>query len=152
MTKKKWEIKELSPSETLANASKKILAIRLNDLLSSIKLYFEEETVENLHNTRIAVRRLRYSMELFIECLDRKKFITFYGRIQHVQDLTGAVRDFDVLKQNINTLAAEEKVKVPKSLLARIEEKRQNMNENLKLELMKFIHSKALKDFGKTIS
>ncbi len=152
MTKKKWEIKELSPSETLANASKKILAIRLNDLLSSIKLYFEEETVENLHNTRIAVRRLRYSMELFIECLDRKKFITFYGRIQHVQDLTGAVRDFDVLKQNINTLAAEEKVKVQKSLLARIEEKRQNMNENLKLELMKFIHSKALKDFGKTIS
>jgi CHAD domain-containing protein len=152
MAKKKWEIKELSPSEAIADASKKILAVRLNELVSSIKLYFEQETVENLHSTRIAVRRLRYSMELFIECLDRKKFITFYDRIRRVQDLSGAVRDFDVLKQNVNTLSEEEKLKVSKSLFARIDEKRNNMNENLKLELMKFIHSKALKDFSKIIT
>ncbi|HVO73476.1 MAG TPA: CHAD domain-containing protein [Ignavibacteriaceae bacterium] len=152
MNKKKWEIKDLSPSETLTGTSKKILSIRLNDLVSSIKLYFENETEENLHNARIAVRRLRYSMELFVECFDRKKFLSFYNRVQNIQDLTGEVRDLDVLKQNISTLSAEGKVKVSSFSFGKIDEKRQKMNENLKLELMKFIHSKRLKDFSKIIS
>ncbi|MGE5845091.1 MAG: CHAD domain-containing protein [Ignavibacteria bacterium] len=152
MNKKKWEIKELSPSETLAGASKKVLSVRLNDLLSSIKLYFENETEEKLHNTRIAVRRLRYSMELFIECLDRKKFLSFYDRVQYIQDLTGVVRDLDVLKQNMIILSTEEKVKVSRFLFEKIIEKRKKTNDNLKLELMKFIHSKKLKDFNKMIS
>jgi CHAD domain-containing protein len=152
MNKKKWEIKELSPSETLTGASKKVLSVRLNDLLSSIKLYFENETEEKLHNTRIAVRRLRYSMELFFECLDRKKFLSFYDRVQYIQDLTGVVRDMDVLKQNMIILSSEEKVKVSRYLFEKIDEKRKKMNDNLKLELMKFIHSRRLKDFYKIIS
>jgi CHAD domain-containing protein len=152
MNKKKWEIKELSPSETLSGASKKVLSVRLNDLLSSIKLYFENETEEKLHNTRIAVRRLRYTMELFFECLERKKFLSFYDKVQYIQDLTGVVRDLDVLKQNMTILSTEEKVKVSRFLFEKIDEKRKKMNDNLKLELMKFIHSKRLKDFYKIIS
>lgn len=152
MAKKKWEIKELSPSGTLTDSAKIILPVRLADLLSSIKLYFEKETPENLHSTRIAVRRLRYSMELFIECFDKKKFAGFYEKIRRIQDLTGSVRDLDVLKQNMTVLSAGEKVKVSGSLFTKIDEKRFAVNENLKLELLKFIHSKPLKEFSKIIS
>ena len=152
MNKKKWEIKELSPSGTLSDSAKIILPARLEDLLSSIKVYFEKETPENLHSTRIAVRRLRYSMELFIECFDKKKFTGFYEKIRRIQDLTGSVRDLDVLRQNATTLCEEKKIKIPGSFILKIDEKRSASNENLKLELMKFIHSKNLKEFSRIIS
>ncbi len=148
---KKWEIEGLNNNKLFCDSAKIILKERLEHLTSAIIKFFENETVENLHQVRIALRRVRYNMELFISCFDKKKFLTFYKLVEYLQDFTGKIRDFDVLTQNMNSLK-EEKIKITKAVFKRIGEQRENLNENLKLELMKFTHAKALSNFQKLLS
>ena len=147
---RKWEIENLSVEKTLCEGANIVLGNRIDFLLSAIKKFFEDETVKNLHSVRIALRRVRYNMELFPNCFDKKKFLIFYKRIVSLQDLSGSVRDLDVFIENITSLK-EEKVKVPKAVFTKVAEKRASLNDSLKLELMKFIHSKALSNFQKMI-
>ena len=147
---KKWEIDSLSGNKTLREGANIILSSRINSLLDTIKKFFDEETIKNLHAVRIALRRVRYNMELFPYCFDKKKFLIFYKRIVLLQDLSGNVRDLDVLTENITSLQ-EEKVQVPKAVFIKVAEKRASLNDKLRLELMKFIHSKTLSNFQKMI-
>ena len=140
---------KLSPTYS---SSKIILKARLDHLINTIDDYFKERNVENLHDIRIALRRVRYNMELFIICFDRKIFLRFYNRVEILQDISGLVRDLDVFKENISSLIAEEHVKVSRSVLTKVEEKRKTLENKLELELMKFLHSKSLKDFNKLLN
>ena len=148
---KKWEIEVIDTHKTLCDSAKVFLAQRVDYLLAEIQNFFENETVENLHRIRIALRRVRYNMELFKACFDKKKFLIFYKRVEFLQDISGNVRDLDVLSQNILAIK-EEKIRITKSVINKIGEKRENLKENFKLELMKFIHSKALSNFQKLLS
>jgi CHAD domain-containing protein len=148
----KWEIKELDINASFSDSAKIILYNRLNNLLESINLFFKEETVENLHDVRIALRRLRYNMELFIDCFDKKKFSTFYKKVKQLQDLSGLLRDLDVLIMNINVLITKDKINISNKVFKKIDEKRTGLKVNIKLELMKFTHSKAFKNFSSYLS
>jgi len=149
---KKWEIKEIKKRGRVSTASKLIIGTRLTHLLDTIEKYFQKMDVENLHDVRISLRRVRYNMELFISCFNRKQFLGVYNEIQELQDLSGAVRDLDVFKENINLLIQNEKVRVNKTVLQKVEKKRKKLEEELKLTLMKFLHSKKLKNFYKLVS
>jgi len=149
---KKWEIKEIKKGGRVSNAAKLIIGTRLSHLLETIEKYFDKMDVENLHNVRISLRRVRYNMELFISCFNRKQFLGVYNAVQELQDLSGAVRDLDVFKENINALVQIEKVRVNKTVLQKVEKKRKKLEEELKLALMKFVHSKKLKNFYKLVS
>ncbi len=149
---KKWEIGGIKKRQSICNASKIILKARLDHLINKIDDYFNERNVENLHDIRIALRRVRYNMELFIICFDRKIFLRFYSIIENLQDSSGLVRDLDVFKENISSLISEEHVKVSLLVLTKIEEKRKTLENKLELELMKFLHSKSLKDFNKLLN
>ena len=149
---KKWEIEELKNEKSFCEAGRIILKSRIDYLLSSIDNYFKDRTVENLHNVRIALRRVRYNMELFISCYERKLFLRFYKKIESLQDLSGLARDLDVFKGNIKSLVEVENVKVNRSVLKKVDEKRVNLENNLEIELMKFLHSKSLKDFYKFLN
>lgn len=148
---KKWEIQGLNNHKLFCESAKIILKERIDLLITSIIKFFGNETVENLHEVRIALRRVRYNMEIFISCFDKKKFLAFYNRVESLQDFTGKIRDLDVLTQNMNSLK-EEKIRITKVAFKRIGEQRESLNENLKLELMKFTHSKALSNFQKLLT
>lgn len=152
MSKSKWEIKGLSSDLSFGDSAKIILYNRLANLLNAIDIFFKNDTEENLHDVRIALRRLRYNMELFIDCFDSKKFLSFYKKIERLQDQSGLLRDLDVLKVNINSLIINEKLKISGKIFKKIEEKRSELKASLKLELMKFNHSKALKNFYSLLS
>jgi CHAD domain-containing protein len=145
---KKWEITGLDNHKTLCESAKIILAQRIEYLLEIIRKFFEDETVENLHNVRIALRRVRYNMELFPTCFDKEKFLSLYNKIESLQDSSGFVRDLDVLTENMNKMKSE-KVRISKKVFERVSKTKENLKESLKLELMKFIHSKALSNFQK---
>jgi CHAD domain-containing protein len=89
-------------------------------------------------------------MELFTSCFDKKKFLIFFKKIEFLQDISGKVRDLDVLTQNMNSLK-EENIRITRLAFKRIREQKGNLKEDLKLELMKFIHSKALSNFQKLL-
>ena len=152
MSKSKWEIKELSNELPFGDSAKIILTNRLANLLNSIDIFFKDDNEENLHDIRIALRRLRYNMELFTICFDRKKFSSFYKIIERLQDQSGLLRDLDVLKVNINSLITNEKLKISGKIFKKIEEKRSELKAALKLDLMKFTHRKALKNFNSLLS
>jgi len=149
---KPWEISKLSIKKNLTPSAKIILRQRLESFLSSLNLYLSEINSENLHQVRISLRRLRYPMEVFIKYFDRKKYLSFYKIVSSLQDLSGEVRDLDILKQNLNIYCNKDKSKTEEINFSKIDIKKEQFQSNLKLELMKFIHGKELKDFKKLIN
>jgi CHAD domain-containing protein len=149
---RKWKIKGLENKTPFADAGKIVLMQRQKVLVASIKKFLTDESVENLHDIRITLRRLRYNMEIFFDCFDKKRFLVFYKKISSLQDLTGSKRDLDVLIENIKSVSTNNKTGAINSFIKRVEEKKSFLNDNLILELMDFIHCKELKDFVKMIS
>jgi len=149
---KKWEIADVKKRATVCNAAKIILKTRLDHLLKTIEIYFENKDVENLHDVRIALRRVRYNMELFIVCFQRKLFLRFYRKVENLQDQSGFVRDLDVFKENMDALIRNENVRISKTIFNKVDKKRKNLESSLELELMKFKLSKSLKEFYKQIN
>jgi len=113
---KKWEIEGIKKKQNVCKAGKIIIKSRLDHLIKTIDNYFNEQSVENLHQVRIALRRVRYNMELFIVCFNRKLHLRLYKMVEVLQDNSGFVRDLDVFKENINSLKTDESVKNRPSL------------------------------------
>ncbi len=150
--KYKWEIEKLKDSKQFKKSANMILKNRIESLLEFTDNYFQDLSVENLHDVRIALRTVRYSMELFIVCYDKKMFSKFYNKVQLLQDLSGAVRDVDISLVNINSLVVEQNINIEHDIISKAKEKKISLEEKFKLELMKFTLSKVLKDFLKIIT
>ncbi len=56
----------------------------------------DPENVEELHNMRIAAKRLRYTMELFTPCFG-DDFQRSLKTVEAIQERIGAIHDCDVL-------------------------------------------------------
>ena len=145
--KKKNKTTGLSNKTVLTDASKFVMDVKLLNLNSSINKFFKNDSVDNLHSIRIALRRVRYSLEIFAICFNKKKYQALYKKLERLQDLSGSARDLDVLTLNMNKLKEQEKIPISKKIFESIEENKYNIKEDLKLELMQFIHSKSLKEF-----
>ncbi len=147
MNKKKWQIEKLNDELQFSSAAILILKDRLLQVLDDIKEYLSKESVEALHKLRISLRRLRYAMELFISCFEKKKFMILYKKVEALQDLSGKTRDYDVMKENLAQIESETKIEINKNVFLTIEKLRLKCYSELRIELMKFIHSKAVKNF-----
>ncbi len=153
MTKsKKWEISGIKKENEFCASGFVILKARLDYLFQSIKEYFGNPDPEILHDVRIALRRVRYNMELFIECFNRNKFFTVYKKVKILQDLSGDVRDLDVYLLNTEKLKKENKLSLKKSLIPAVENNRKHLEAKLKLELMRFVHNKSVRNFYKLLN
>ncbi|WP_337871848.1 CHAD domain-containing protein [Ignavibacterium sp.] len=151
MSKKKWKVEKLRYSKHLLKIANTILLNRFDNLLFYIDEYFKTKEIEPLHDVRIALRRVRYNMELFLVCYEKKLFMRLYYKIEKLQDLSGSVRDLDVFLENINLLK-KDNVEVSDTLEYKIKEKRHNLQEEFEKELKKFVKSRTLKSFFKIIS
>jgi CHAD domain-containing protein len=150
--KRKWEVEKLKNSKQFKKSADLILNNRIESLLSLTDKYFKDMSVENLHDVRIALRRIRYSMESFIVCYDKKIFLKFYNNVQLLQDLSGNVRDVDISLENINSLVNDNQIKIDPEIITKANEKKIILEEKFKLELMKFTFSKVLKDYLKLLA
>lgn len=149
--KRKWEITQLKKTKSFSRSAKIILNDRITGFFQTASKYFENNSVENLHDVRISLRRIRYSMELFLICFEKKLFLRFYNRIEKLQDISGSVRDLDVMLENFNSLQQLGKSKADKMLTETILNKKNGLEEVFKINLMKFLHSKVYKDFTNSL-
>jgi CHAD domain-containing protein len=153
MTKKfKWKIQDLKNSKQLRKSANLILRNRIQSLVKYSSLYLSNNTVENLHDVRIALRRVRYSMELFMICYDEKIFLRFYNNIQKLQDLSGAVRDVDISIENLNFLSQEENLSTDISYIQKANQRKITLEESFQIKLKKFLKGKSFKDFYKQLN
>ena len=151
MKNKKWKIKGLKDDTPLSDASRIVLRQKLNHVVKSIKIYFNNNTPENLHSLRISLRRLRYNLEIFISCFDEKKILLFYHQVETLQDCTGNLRDLDVLLENIilNTdRSYDDKISLLKETIGI---KKKTLFEELRSSLTEFLYGKNIKEFKKMV-
>lgn len=149
MAKKiKWYIESLKYSKQLLKSANTILKFRIDSLISTVDIYFNDKTAENLHDVRIALRRVRYSMELFLVCYNKKDFMSFYNKVQKLQDLSGSVRDMDITIENINSFTADT-TNQDNNLVKKALEKKTLLEQQFNIELVKFINGKTFKNFYK---
>jgi CHAD domain-containing protein len=144
---KKWEIKKLQKKHSLKKTSQVVLKNRLNAVTKSIAKYLAAKSVENLHSIRIAIRRLRYGMEIFLVCFERKNYLVFYDLIVAMQDQSGLVRDLDILLENINKLKTEGGIKNLTDVEKEIISKKDILTKELELKLRQFLENEIVKDF-----
>jgi CHAD domain-containing protein len=90
-------------------------------------------------------------MELFLSCFNRKKYLNFYKTISKLQDLSGEVRDLDIFRNNISVYLANDPPIRQKIITDKFEEKKDRLQSRLKLEIMKFVHGKNLKEINRMI-
>lgn len=148
---KKWKISKIRKSKKLKRIADLVLTQRINSILDLLDKYLNNKTVENLHDIRIGLRRLRYNLELFLVCYDESTFSKFYNKIEKLQNLSGAVRDLDVLLLNLESLI-DSKVVIDDVVLEKVKENRTKYENELGIEILKFINGRTLNKFLKEIN
>ncbi len=144
---KKWEIKKLQRKHSLKKSSQIVLKNRLNTVTKSVAKYLADKSVENLHSMRIAIRRLRYGLEIFLVCFEKKNYLAFYDLIVDLQDQSGLVRDMDILLENINRLKTEGGIENLIDMEKEIISKRNILTKELEIKLRQFLQNEIVRDF-----
>lgn len=83
----------------LANA-RKIIDVRLEEMLEFGKHAHDPSRIEEIHNLRIAAKRLRYTLEMFRFAFP-KKLGSLISEVKEVQEHIGDMRDADVMIERV---------------------------------------------------
>ena len=142
---KKFKIAGLKSKESFSDAAKLILKHKLKIIFNEISGYQENNSPENLHSLRIALRRFRYNLEIFYSCIKPKLFNRVYDYVQNTQDIIGELRDLDVLIEKIRNLENEIGINVPESFVENISKERSRLRTIIQMELTAFKINEDLK-------
>ena len=85
----------LNPEASLESNARQVLAVRITDLFNYAPIIPDADAVEELHDARIAAKRLRYTLELFpsLYAASGEKVLT---DLKLLQEELGQIHDSDV--------------------------------------------------------
>lgn len=86
----------VNPQASLLSNAPLMLHTRLEELYQFSPYISDPARVEELHNMRIAAKRLRYTLEIFAPCFTGKEFTKLYDQVKSVQEQIGEIHDRDV--------------------------------------------------------
>jgi CHAD domain-containing protein len=95
----------------LVDAARPILFTRLKELEQAALADLSE--YPQLHQVRIAGKRLRYAMEVFADCFDPTFRDSLYPRIEELQEILGRANDSHVASERLIDLRERIKVQCP---------------------------------------
>ena len=104
---KPGKVKHLDPDGTLADNAERVVAARLDDLWSFVPAVLDPANVEELHEMRIAAKRLRYVLEVTSVTCFGPYAVAAEKRIKRLQDLLGEIHDCDVQYPRVDALRRE---------------------------------------------
>ncbi len=93
---KPQKITGLNPQQSFRENARTILPQKVGEVYSWEQFIQDPEQREELHNMRISIKRLRYTMEFFAVNYD-KHFTEFVKTIIDLQDILGDIHDSDVV-------------------------------------------------------
>lgn len=82
---------------SLAETAQTVLGERLDELVSTRATVSGPDDSDELHQLRIAAKRLRYSLEMFTVCFPHKVAQERADEVRVMQDVLGRIHDLDVL-------------------------------------------------------
>jgi CHAD domain-containing protein len=86
----------LAPDDLMVEAAHKTLMFHFQRMLQHEAGTRDGEDIEELHDMRVATRRMRAAFRLFADYLDMKQLQPFVKGLQNTGRVLGAVRDLDV--------------------------------------------------------
>ncbi len=94
---KAWKIKGIRKQRSYHHNAQIILAVKIKEVYSWAKSIRSPDNIDELHNLRISVKRLRYSMELFAINYG-EAFKNLLKVLEDLQHLLGDIHDCDVIE------------------------------------------------------
>lgn len=91
-------------------ASLAVIRVRLGEVMDFAPAILDPANVSELHDMRIATKRLRYTLEVFAPALPPEQIKPVLTQVAELQERLGAIHDCDVLVPLLEeTLTREEK-------------------------------------------
>lgn len=89
-------IEGLTSDLSYAESAALVLTARTAELVEHSRGVLDTREIENLHDMRVASRRLRAALEIFAPCFDRNEHAQVLGEVKAIADALGERRDRDV--------------------------------------------------------
>lgn len=93
-------VKGIDCKAPVVENARKVIAVRLEELLSWSPYVEDQRYVEELHNLRIAAKRLRYTLELFRFAFPGE-ISGFIDEVKEIQEHIGDMHDADVMIERV---------------------------------------------------
>ena len=88
-------VRGIKPRKGLRENAQRVISVRLEEVLSWQEALADPAQVVELHNMRIAAKRLRYALEIFDVCFPDSKDVL--REVTGIQEDLGEIHDLDVL-------------------------------------------------------
>lgn len=92
---KAWPVRKIKPKKSVRHNARTILRVRINEFFSYAEIIPDPAKVTELHNARIAAKRLRYTLDLFDFVFGEAGKIAT-SELKQWQELLGQIHDSDV--------------------------------------------------------
>ncbi len=148
---KKWFVSGIKLNNTFYNEGKRVLRQKLSQVLSNMDKYLKTHDVEDLHQLRISIRRLRYPLEIFINFFPKKLFWNFYNKINQLQDSTGHGRDLDVMLIRLVKFQDDLKVTFPVEMFDSLKSQRDIYYSEIDVEVNELLKDPVLDEVKELI-
>jgi CHAD domain-containing protein/inorganic triphosphatase YgiF len=141
----------VKPTDSMADLACRIFSFQFSSMLSHEKGTIKGEEIEDLHDMRVAVRRMRAAARVFEDYLDLEELEPHLKGLKRTLGSLGEVRDLDVFREKaekyLKTLPLEHENDLV-SLFALLSEERKKARKKMLdyLESEKYSHFK--KDFS----
>lgn len=99
------EVPGFDCEETFAVAAGRVVRVRAKEVFKHSHGVLDVEQIENVHDMRVATRRLRSALEVFGPCFPRKRFRWALREVKALADSLGERRDRDVQIEQLTRLA-----------------------------------------------
>jgi CHAD domain-containing protein len=96
---------DIDPDLPFADAARRIVAVRAEELFAAQEGVLDTQDVERVHAMRVASRRLRAVLENFAACFEREEHRAVLAEVKALADGLGARRDPDVQLLAVEALA-----------------------------------------------
>jgi CHAD domain-containing protein len=100
------EVPGFDCDETFAAAAARVIRVRAAEVFRRSHGVLDVEQIENVHDMRVATRRLRSALEVFEPCFPRKRFRRALREVKDLADALGERRDRDVQIEQLTRLSA----------------------------------------------
>ena len=100
-------VKGIDCSESVVFNARKIIDVRLEEMLSFAKHVGDPTRIEEIHNLRIAAKRLRYTLEMFRFAFP-KDLGDLISEVKEVQEHIGNMRDADVMIERVSAIIEQD--------------------------------------------
>ena len=94
---KTWKVKGIQPQSSYRSNAQTILTVKIQEVYSWAESIRAPDKVKELHNLRISIKRLRYSME-FLAINYGEEFQDFLKILADLQEQLGDIHDCDVVE------------------------------------------------------